>query len=471
TSGGVAVLYSVTGNTLTAYRSGGNPATQTDQVFTFSITNTGTGAYSFTLIDKIDHDSLDNQPGDNLENDLLIQLGSILQATDKDGDTITYSPTGTTNGLVITVDDDTPTQNSALLTGTVDEDGVVEDATAGTQNGDGIAGGPAGAGSFADVAGEAVQATGSIAGLFNSGADEGLVYGLSGTTSGLPALTSGGVAVAYSVSGNTLTAYLTGGNPANAADQVFTFSITDTSTGAFNFTLIDQLDHASLDGVAGDNLENDLVIQLGSILQATDKDGDTITYSPAGDNSNGLVITVDDDTPTAKASVTVTKEVQEDALTGGNTPDSGDSETKSVTATISSTDLNSLVNSGADANMSFALNTAASGSAGAVIGTNVVTTGDVIVKSGGVNVTWAAGATPGSLAGITTVGGVVTTIFTLVPSGSDFVFTLMDQVDHSGAENDQELLGIDLTKAFVGNDFDHDAVTFNDDSIVMNVEN
>ena len=42
--------------------------------------------------------------------------------------------------------------------------------------------------------------------------------------------------------------------------------------------------------------ENDLTINLGAIVQATDFDGDTVTG-----NATGLVITVDDDTPIATA--------------------------------------------------------------------------------------------------------------------------------------------------------------------------
>ena len=42
--------------------------------------------------------------------------------------------------------------------------------------------------------------------------------------------------------------------------------------------------------------ENDLTINLGAIVQATDRDGDTVPG-----NATGLVITVDDDTPIATA--------------------------------------------------------------------------------------------------------------------------------------------------------------------------
>ncbi|WP_454877177.1 T1SS-143 repeat domain-containing protein, partial [Pseudomonas farris] len=165
--------------------------------------------------------------------------------------------------LVITVDDDTPTATGTAVTGTVDEDGLAN----------GIAGGTG------DVTGEATTASGSVTGIFQSGADTPLSYALSSDTSGLPALNSGGVALVYSVAGNTLTA------KAGATD-VFTFSL--TAAGAYTFTLLKPLDHP-----AGNN-ENDITLNLGSLLQATDKDGDTVTAA-----AEKLVITVDDDTPTA----------------------------------------------------------------------------------------------------------------------------------------------------------------------------
>src|SRR5262249_40385829 len=47
-------------------------------------------------------------------------------------------------------------------------------------------------------------------------------------------------------------------------------------------------------GQAGDDTENDLAIDLSSIVQATDFDGDSVTAA-----ASALVVTVDDDTPTA----------------------------------------------------------------------------------------------------------------------------------------------------------------------------
>ena len=83
-------------------------------VFTFPLN--GDGSWTFTLVDQLDHPTLNGRPGDNTENDLSINLGAIVQATDADGDTVT----GNAAGLVITVDDDTPMATAEAI---VDRDG------------------------------------------------------------------------------------------------------------------------------------------------------------------------------------------------------------------------------------------------------------------------------------------------------------------------------------------------------------
>ena len=105
------------GNVLTAEAGAGNT------VFTFSL-NATTGAWAFNLEDQLDHPTLDGLPGDNTENDLTILLGSLIQATDWDGDTVTANA----GGLVVTVNDDTPIRTGPISSGTVDEDGVFEGA-------------------------------------------------------------------------------------------------------------------------------------------------------------------------------------------------------------------------------------------------------------------------------------------------------------------------------------------------------
>ena len=162
--------------------------------------------------------------------------------------------------------------------GTVDEDGVLEGA-ADAGPGDGIAGGTG------DVAGEAVIATGSVSALFQSGADEPLTYGFTGnavTTLQALGLTSGGVALSYAIAADTVTASAPAGN-------VFTFTLTRRpGRGPSRWLTSSTMRRAMT--------ENDLTINLGAIVQATDRDGDTVIG-----NATGLVITVDDDTPIATA--------------------------------------------------------------------------------------------------------------------------------------------------------------------------
>ena len=131
-------------------------------------------------------------------------------------------------------------------------------------------------------------------------------------------MTSGGVALTYTLVGNVLTA------SAGVGNTVFTFTL--NPGGAWVFDLEDQLDHPSLDGLPGDNTENDLTILLGSLIQATDADGDT---APGG----AVQIVVNDDTPIAVAG-TSTDSVDEDKLANGIEGGTGDIDSGAGTAGI-----------------------------------------------------------------------------------------------------------------------------------------
>ncbi|WP_280379089.1 hypothetical protein [Pseudomonas sp. BN515] len=391
TSGGVAVTYSVVGNTLTA-------SAGAVDVFTFSLT--AAGAYSFTLLKPLDH------AAGNDENDITLNLGSLLRATDADGDKVTAAA----EKLVITIDDDTPTAAGAAASGTVDEDGLTG----------GIAGGTG------DVAGAATVASGSVTGIFQSGADAPLSYSLSGDTSGLPALSSGGVGLTYSIVGNTLTA------SAGAVD-VFTFSL--TAAGAYSFTLLKPLDHA-----AG-NDENDITINLGSLLRATDKDGDTVAAS-----AEKLVITVDDDTPTATGAAE-TGTVDEDGLTGGIAGGTGDVAGAATTASGSVT---GIFQSGADAPLSYALASD--------------TSGLPALTSGGVAVTYSV---VGNLL-TASAGAVDVFTFSLTTAGA-YSFTLLKPLDHA-AGNDENDITLNLGALLRATDKDGDTVTAAPEKLVITVD-
>ncbi|WP_053275425.1 T1SS-143 repeat domain-containing protein [Pseudomonas chlororaphis] len=390
-SGGVALVYSVLGDTLTA------KAGATD-VFTFSLS--AAGAYSFTLLQPLDH------PAGNDENDITLNLGTILQATDNDGDTVTAAA----EKLVITVDDDTPTANGNAEAGTVDEDGLAN----------GIAGG------VGDVAGEATAASGSVTGIFQSGADVPLSYSLSSDTSGLPALSSGGVALVYSVAGDTLTA------KAGAVD-VFTFSL--SAAGAYSFTLLQPLDHP-----AG-NDENDITLNLGTLLQATDKDGDTVTAA-----AEKLVITVDDDTPTANGTAAAGT-VDEDGLANGIAGGVGDVAGE---ATVASGNVTGIFQSGADVPLSYSLSSD--------------TSGLPALSSGGVALVY-------SVAGDTLTakaGAVDVFTFSLSAAGA-YSFTLLQPLDHP-AGNDENDITLNLGTLLQATDKDGDTVTAAAEKLVITVD-
>ena len=178
------------------------------------------------------------------------------------------------NALVF--QDDGPVLAAAVVTSEVDEDGL-------TNGNPGGVGDLNAADNINDDGGSEADTSGNISGLFVGGADGLASFGLSDDPldiAGLPTgLTSKGDAVSYSVLANKLTASAGG-------REIFTLEITNTVTGAYVFTLKDQLDHP--DATTEDNLN----LELGSILQVTDGDGDTATAT-----AGQLVITVNDDSP------------------------------------------------------------------------------------------------------------------------------------------------------------------------------
>jgi large repetitive protein len=210
--------------------------------------NPSTGAYTVTQNAPINHALGDNENGQKFVVPYLV--------TDGDNDTASSS-------ILISVNDDTPISVAGSSVGVVDEEG--------------LSGGNAGG--TGDVPGQTPSASGSVTSLFAAGADAPLTYSLVTDTGSLPALTSGGVAVTYGVVGNVLTA-------SAGANTVFTFTL-NAVTGAWDFVLVRPLDHP----VAG--TEDDITIQLGSLVQATDKDGDSVVAT------GNVTITVDDDTPLA----------------------------------------------------------------------------------------------------------------------------------------------------------------------------
>lgn len=185
---------------------------------------------------------------------------------------------------------------------------------------DGLTGGIAGALIGGDVVvdnndGDNNEATtaGVLTSIFSAGNDGLASFGLDDSSISLVkayaaedlvnplALTSKGGTVLYDVVGSTLWGFVNVDGVATEYDgtdrAVFKLELSNlTTTGDYKFTLLDQLDHPTLNGVTGDDTENDIVLNLGSVLKVTDKDGDSRLGS-----SNSLAVTVDDDSPVVLA--------------------------------------------------------------------------------------------------------------------------------------------------------------------------
>jgi T1SS-143 domain-containing protein len=292
------------------------------KVLTITLNST-TGAYTVVQNAPIVHAAADN------ENDQAFTLTYVV--TDGDGDPVN----GTLN---ISVDDDTPIALTESSGGSVDEEGLGGNA-----------------GGIGDLPGTATTATGSVTGLFSAGADTPLTYSLSTVTSGLPALHSDGTAITYGVAGNVLTASAGG-------DTVFTFTLNAT-TGQWDFVLVRPLDHPT----GGD--ENDITLEFGGLIIATDNDGDAVTAT------GKVTVTVDDDTPTVSANAQV--QLDDDVL-GGNAGGTGDvnPDTANTTGTLAHS-------YGADGAGSV---TWLAGTAPAGFTYDTSTPGVLLVKQGGVTV-------------------------------------------------------------------------------------
>ncbi len=221
-----------------------------------TLTLNADGTYTYTLTSPVTEPTADN--GADTQSG---QESFGYTVTDANGNTVT---TGVIN--VDIIDDMPKAVLTGTSTGTVDEDFLANGINDNAQPG--------------DFAGGSLTATGSITGLFQSGADTPLSYGFNTAGSGPAGLLSGGVAVTYTITANLITAI------AGAGNTVFTLSLNAT-TGDWQFTLVKPLDH-SISGT-----EDDLLLQFGGLITATDKDGDTVTATGA------LTITVDDDMPKA----------------------------------------------------------------------------------------------------------------------------------------------------------------------------
>jgi T1SS-143 domain-containing protein len=433
TADGEPVSYSISedGTMLTAFTGEAGTDSYTE-VFTVTLSDAGNGSYEFTLLGNLDH------PEANTEDDIDLNFG--FMATDSDGDAATGS-------FTVTVDDDAPVASGETVEFTVDEDDINTALSDGNQSNDGNSDGSFTGSPLNPFDNGPANVTGSVASLVSFGADGAGTFTLTDNFDALLAqnLTSKGEDLSFSVDGNVLTAEADG-------REVFTLTLQDN--GEFTFELSDQLDHADANG------ENNLPVDLSSVIVATDADGDAITLD------SGFVINVTDDVPEQAGFLPEIGIVEDEALPNGNQEIFDSSYTITLpfigTVTIpldvwpdtavATGSLADQVSVGSDEPASFEL----SGDYTSLIAQNLT--------SGGEPLTFALdGDTLYAVAGQTPV-------FTLtVETNGDYTFTLMGPIDHTEGEG-ENLLSIDFSGVINVEDFDGDTLTLDQDFYIKVVD-
>jgi len=318
TSNGETVRYVVlaNGTTLVAYTGDTVPSLPGSEVgsnIVFIVTlsdASDTGSYTITQYQPLDHVS----GGQNFS---TIDLSFQFTARDSDGDPVS-------GGFTVRVNDTAPTTGEAVAAQNIGEDGLpgasmsegsydaVDNASLsniGLNINWGADNDTRGNGA-SDVYGRTLSflSGGETQNPLGAGGASSLALVITGENGAV--LTSGGVELQYVVTvnangGETLTAHKGAPDDSNA---VFTVTLDPTApNGAYSFTLIGQLDHAS----------NSNSIGLTFTVQAADADGDTVNAS--------FTVNVQDDTPVAHevTAATILDDEAQILFPGNNTPADG----------------------------------------------------------------------------------------------------------------------------------------------------
>ncbi|MEX0956670.1 MAG: tandem-95 repeat protein [Rhizobiaceae bacterium] len=292
-------------------------------VFIATVDEQGNGAYTFELLDVLDH------PGENAEDSVSLTFG--LNVTDSNAFSQAHS-------FTVTINDDAPELNGSMVELTAAENDIFNFRSQGSSPGSQEAGvdstSEAGFSALELLGGGfASTMSGTVAGTVDFGADGaasgggfGFASNAVSTLDGLD-LTSKGGDVVFAQVGDALIGYVDGtffGFPTPGFQPVIdrpVMSLQLNDDGSFTFRLYDQLDHLD-DGNNDESSElaNGLAaIDFGAVIEATDGDGDAITLD------GKLLIAIKDDVPSASINLTANT-VTHDETAGPNPGETNSSQ-------------------------------------------------------------------------------------------------------------------------------------------------
>ena len=316
TSKGEKISYQVVNGVLMAFVDGAESDAGYDDGdrVVFSLEVYSYGGYEFKLFDQVDHKAPESGADQNTvlqgTGVTAIDFGSVVQATDFDGDSVSLK-----GAFSITITDDVPELSGAKEDRIVDEDDIstmadrLPGGSLGTSPNDGdeeddsFTGNP-----ISNNTGPAFI-SGSLSNLIKGGADDTVKFTFVGEAAlreslTLLGLTSKGGNLSFDLQGNVLYGFV---DAALDAAQFFqpengdrpVFKLTLNENGSYTFELLDQLDHDKPRSGADENfdLQDDLdnadvtAINFGAVIKATDFDGDSVSLDGA------FSIKVRDDVP------------------------------------------------------------------------------------------------------------------------------------------------------------------------------
>ncbi len=258
TSAGDPIVYviSADGTILTGVVDPGGTGERT--VFTVTLNDDGTGSYTFTLSDVLDHPAA-GEDG--------VDLSFDFNAKDGDGDVASDS-------FVVTVADDTPEGESYTASTTLDDEAQTEFTPANDGGGD-------------DVSPDTKTVSGGAGTLFTMGADGFAAITLTAPAFDVVFEDANGFAQVESVSWDAGTTDASGTTTwtASSANHAPAAVLVVNADGSYSFTLNAPIAHDSAAPLVEENEDLDFSFTV------TDGDGDTTDAS--------LRVSVNDDTPVA----------------------------------------------------------------------------------------------------------------------------------------------------------------------------